>query len=203
MILNHLWGLYAHPIEEWQTIDNLDENISQSVVHVAIVALIPSIMTYVCFALIGWQFAVAETIFLSHKTALIASSIVYFFLILGVFALAYFIHWMARNFEAKSTYTHTLELATYTTTPIFLSAISLLFPKLWCIAVICFSSLLYSIYLFYVGVPILMHIPNRRGILFTTSVVIMGFALSFVLIGSKIILWTNNTIGPTFSVGVN
>ncbi len=44
MILNHLWGLYAHPKEEWHTIDARHESFRYSLIHILLVALIPSIL---------------------------------------------------------------------------------------------------------------------------------------------------------------
>ena len=44
MILNHLWGLYAHPKEEWHTIDTRHESFRYSLIHILLVALIPMAM---------------------------------------------------------------------------------------------------------------------------------------------------------------
>ena len=40
MILNHLWGLYAHPKNEWHSLDTQPENISHTLAHLLLVALI-------------------------------------------------------------------------------------------------------------------------------------------------------------------
>ena len=46
MILNHLWGIYTHPKEEWQAIDKRHENYFYALSHIAIIALIPAIVGY-------------------------------------------------------------------------------------------------------------------------------------------------------------
>lgn len=59
----------------------------------------------------------------------------YVALIGGVFALAYLAHWMAVTFGAKPTFTQTIELAAYTATPVFMSALAAfgLSYGLWCV----------------------------------------------------------------------
>ena len=46
MILNHIWGLYAHPMEEWKTIDAKRESIVNSLTHILFVALLPCAAAY-------------------------------------------------------------------------------------------------------------------------------------------------------------
>ena len=125
----------------------------------------------------------------------------YFALIMGVFALAYLANWMAITFGAKPTYTQTLELAAYTATPLFMSAVSAIFPELWFVVTVGMAALAYSVYLLYTGVPILMHIPEERGFIYASSVVTCGLVLIVIIMAGTAILWTNGIISPTFSQG--
>ena len=131
MILNHLWGLYAHPKEEWQTIDARHESLRYSLIHILLVALIPSVCAYFSAVHIGWSIGVGEPISLTAESALMLAVAMYIALILGVFALAYLAHWMAHTFGSEPTYTQTLELASYTSTPLFMVGIAALYPELW------------------------------------------------------------------------
>ena len=54
MILNHLWGLYTHPKEEWHAIDKRNESYFYSLSHIAIISLIPVLMSYYSAAHLGW-----------------------------------------------------------------------------------------------------------------------------------------------------
>ena len=114
MILNHLWGIYAHPLEEWQTIDNRHESLTYSLSHILLIALFPSIMGYYSSVYLGWSIGAGDPVFLTHDSALLIAVAMYFALIAGVFALAYLAHWMAVTFGSKPTFTQTLELAAYT-----------------------------------------------------------------------------------------
>ena len=54
----------------------------------------------------------------------------YVALIAGVFALAYLAHWMAVTFGADPSHTQTIELAAYTSTPVFMSSLAAFWPSL-------------------------------------------------------------------------
>ena len=130
MILNHIWCLYAHPKEEWHTIDNRHESLKYSLTHILLVALIPSICAYFSAVNIGWSIGVGEPIRLTSDSAAMLAVAMYVALIVGVFALAYLAHWMAHTFGSEPTYTQTLELASYTSTPLFMVGLASLYPEL-------------------------------------------------------------------------
>jgi len=131
MILNHLWGIYAHPLEEWQTIDNRHESLTYSLSHILLIALFPAVMGYYSSVYLGWSIGAGNPVFLTHDSAILIAAAMYAALIVGVFALAYLAHWMAVTFGAKPTFTQTLELAAYTSTPVFMSALAAFWPELW------------------------------------------------------------------------
>ncbi|MCO7186819.1 MULTISPECIES: Yip1 family protein [unclassified Pseudoalteromonas] len=199
MILNHLWGIYAHPIEEWQTIDNRHESATYSLSHIALIALIPSLMGYYSSVYLGWKIGTGDDVFLTHNSAMLIGIAMYFALIIGVFALSYLAHWMAVTFGAKPTYTQTLELSAYTATPVFMSAFAAFYPELWFVVSVGLAALAYSVYLLYTGVPILMHIPEERGFIYASSVVTCGLVLLVIILAATAILWTNGIISPTFT----
>ena len=98
-------------------------------------------------------------------------------IIIGVLALSYLVHWMGHTFGSDPSYTTSLELAAYTSTPLFMVGFSAFFPHLWFMMIIGLIGLSYSVYLLYVGVPILMHIPKEQGFIYASSVVTVGLVL--------------------------
>lgn len=197
MILNHIWGLYAHPVGEWKTIDQRHESLRFSLSHILIVALIPCIAAYYATAHAGWSIGARETILLTQSSAVVMSVAMYFGLIGGVIALSYIIHWMAKTYGAQPSFTQSLELAAYTATPVMMAGIAAVYPELWFVAMVFLAGVAYSIYLLYSGLPILMHIPEERGFIYASSVVTAGLVLMIVLMAGTVIAWTNG-FGPTF-----
>lgn len=191
MILNHLWGLYAHPREEWQAIDNNHESLKYSLIHILLVALVPSVCAYISAVHIGWSIGAGDPISLTPDSAMKMATAMYVALILGVVALAYLAHWMAHTFGSEPTYTQTLELASYTSTPLFMVGFAALFPELWFVMLVGLVGLSYSVYLLYVGVPILMHIPEERGFIYASSVVTCGLILLVCVLTVTAMLWSS------------
>lgn len=189
MILNHLWGIYAHPKEEWHTIEQRHESLFYSMTHILIISAIPSLMGYYSSVYLGWSIGVGDKIFLSQQDALIMGAALYIGLIGGVFGLTYLVHWMAKTFDSDPTYTQSLELSAYTATPIFMVALAAFYPTLWFVMLIGLIGLTYSVYLLYTGVPIIMHIPEEEGFVYSSSVVTCGLILLVVLMTGSVVLW--------------
>ena len=197
MILNHIWGLYAHPKEEWHTIEKRHESLMYSLVHILVVALIPAICGYYAAAHIGWTIGVGEPIKVSQSSAQIMAVAMYVALVTGVFALAYLIQWMAKTFDSKPSFVQSLELAAYTATPILMVGITTLFPVLWFVALAGLAAVCYSVYLLYSGVPIMMNIPEEKGFIYSSSVVTCGLVLLVAIMALSAMFWTMG-FGPEY-----
>lgn len=189
MILNHLWGIYAHPKEEWHVIEQRHESVSFSLSHILIVALIPAIMAYYSAVHLGWSIGVGDRVFLEQPDGLMMAVGIYLGLVGGVFGLAYMIHWMSKTFDSEPTYTQALEIASYTATPLFMVAFAAFYPELWFIISVGLVGLSYSVYLLYTGVPIVMNIPEDKGFIYASSVVTVGLVFLVVLMTGSIVLW--------------
>ena len=198
MILNHLWGIYTHPREEWKTIDRKHENYFFALSHIAIIALIPSLVSYYASAHLGWSIGAGDPIKLTQESAMVMSVGMYFGLMAGVVAVAIMIHELAKSFQATPTYTQSLELAAYTATPLFMVGFAGLYPALWFIMIIGFVGIAYSVYLLYSGVPILMHIPEEKGFIYASSVVTCGLILLVIVMTGSVILWSIGS-GPVYT----
>ena len=197
MILNHIWGLYAHPKDEWQTIEKRHESLMYSLMHILVVALIPAICSYYATAHIGWTIGVGDPIKISQSSAQVMAISMYFALIGGVFALAYLIQWMAKTFDSKPSFIQSLELAAYTATPMLMVGITALFPVLWFVALAGLAAVSYSVYLLYSGVPIMMNIPEEKGFIYSSSVVTCGLVLLVAIMALSAIMWTMG-LGPEY-----
>lgn len=201
MILSHLWGIYTQPKEEWKSIDKQHEGYFAALSHIVIIALIPSAMAYYASAHLGWDIgagSTADTIRLTTNSAMAMSVAMYFGLIVGVIALAILIHELAKSFDAEPTYTQSLEIAAYTATPLFMAGFGAFYPELWFLMSVVLIGLTYSIYLLYTGVPIMLHIPEDKGFIFSSSVVTCGLVLMVILMVSSVILWSFG-LGPEYA----
>ena len=99
MILNHIWGIYTQPKQEWKAINTQHESYFSALSHILIIALIPAGMAYYASAHLGWNIGAgvtADTIRLTSNSAMAMSVAMYFGLIIGVIALAILIYELAK-----------------------------------------------------------------------------------------------------------
>ena len=197
MLLNHLIGIYAHPREEWQDIDTKHETYFYALSHIAIMALIPSVVAYYSSAHTGWSIGAGDVIRLSESSAIMMAIGMYFGLVAGVVALSILIHELAHAFDSSPTYTQSLELAAYTATPLLMVGFAGLYPELWVLMTALLVGLSYSVYLLYSGVPIIMHMPEDKGFIYSSSVVTCGLVLLVVLMTGSVLIWGLSG-GPVF-----
>jgi len=199
MILNHIWGLYAHPKDEWQTIEKRHESLMYSMIHILVVALIPAICGYYAAAHIGWTIGVGDPIKIAQGSAQVLAVALYCALVVGVLALAYLIQWMAKTFDAKPSFIQALELAAYTATPMLMVGIAALYPVLWFVTLAGLAAVCYSVYLLYSGVPIMMNIPEGKGFIYSSSVVTCGLVLLVGIMAFSAVMWSMG-FGPEYIV---
>jgi hypothetical protein len=197
MILNHIWGLYTHPKDEWQTIEKRHESLAYSLAHILIIALIPAFCGYYAAAHIGWTIGVGDPIRISVESAQIMGVAMYGALVMGVFALSVLIQWMAKTFGSKPSFVQSLELAAYTATPVMMVGFVVLFPVLLLVALAGVVAICYSVYLLYSGVPIMMNIPEDRGFIYSSSVVTCGLVLFVGMLAFTVIMWEMG-LGPQY-----
>ncbi|SES83208.1 Yip1 family protein [Thalassotalea agarivorans] len=195
MILDHIWGLYAHPRQEWETIEKRHESMMYSLVHILVVALIPAICSYFAAAHIGWTVGAGDPIKLTEQSALMMSVTMYAGSVMGVFALAYLIKWMGETFDAAPDMSQALELAAYTATPLLMVGIATLYPVLWFVTLALMLAIAYSVYLLYSGVPIMMRIPSEKGFIYASSVVTVGLVVLVGMLATAAVLYSMGFVG--------
>ncbi|MBZ2163729.1 Yip1 family protein [Alteromonas stellipolaris] len=197
MLLNHVIGMYTHPKEECRNIDRRQETFFYAFSHIAIIALIPTVVAYYSTVYTGWSMG-GELIKLNESSALLMATGMYFGLVAGVVALAVVIHELAKAFESLTTFTQSLELAAYTATPLFMVGFAGLYPELWVVMAALLIGVSYSVYLLFSGVPLLMQLPQEKGFIYSSSVVTCGLVLMVILMTGAVLLW-GITTGPIFA----
>ena len=58
--------------------------------------------------------------------------------------------------------------------------------------------LAYTVFLFYLGVPVMMEIPEERGFLFASAVLAFGLVALVALLALTVLLWSSG-FGPSFT----
>ena len=196
MVLNHVWGLFFHPKQEWKSIKGERCSIGKCYCsHVLILAAIPAIAGYIGTTQVGWSFGGFEVHRLTTQSALQIAIVTYLTMLVAVFSLGKAIHWMGQTYGSKQTLPQAIALAAYTATPLWIMGFFFLYPILWVNMLIGLPALAYTVYLLYTGVPVMMSVSQERGFLFASAVLAVGLVMLVAVLGAMAMLWSMG-IGP-------
>lgn len=199
MLLQHVWGLFAHPEEEWQAIRKENCGIGRCYcTHVLFLAAIPPIAGFIGTTQIGWQVGGGEVVKLTTESALGISLLYYLAMLVGVFSIGKLIHWMGQTYGTKQGLPRSIGLAAYTATPLFLTGIMGLYPILWLNFLVGLPALAYTVYLLYTGVPVMLEISKEKGFLFSSAVLAVGLVALVAMLAATVVIWDSG-IGPVFT----
>jgi len=190
MVLQHVWGLFAHPREEWQAIRDERCSVGRCFCsHVLVLAAIPVIAGYVGTTQVGWQVGTREAVRMTAASAFPIAILSYATLLVAVFSIGKLIHWMGQTYDSEAPLAACIALAAYTATPLFLVGAILFYPALWLDLVLGLPALAYTVYLLYLGVPIMMGISQDRGFLFSSAVLAVGLVSLVAVLAATVLLW--------------
>lgn len=196
--MRHTLGLLTRPGEEWKTILNKSaDDTGLAVRHTLLLALIPAVCAYIGTTKIGWKVGSGTAVRLTDDSALLISVLYYVTLVVGVFSVAYMMHWMANTYGAAKPFARALVLASYIPTPLFLIGALQIYPVVWLNLLLGLPALALTVILLYTGIPTMMEIPEERGFLFSSAVLAVGLVLLVALLATTVILWGFG-LGPAF-----
>lgn len=197
-MINHLWGLFAHPGQEWQEIRGEEKEVAHlRIGEVLILAAIPAISAYIGTTQLGWSIGAGDPVKLTEASALQLTLLSYLAMLAGVAVMGGFIHWMSRTYDASPSLTQCIVFAAYTATPLFIGGLAALYPHLWLGMLVGTAAVCYTTYLLYVGVPTFMNIPADEGFLFSSSILAVGLVVLVAIIALSVIMWGMG-LGPVY-----
>lgn len=190
MVLQHIWGLFVRPEREWRTIREQHCTITKCYCsHVLILAALPAIAGFIGTTQIGWTIGTREVVKLTLPSATAIALLSYLTILVAVFSIGWLIHWMGQTYGARQPLSQCVALAAYTATPLFLVGMLWIYPVLWFNLLVGLPALAYTVYLLYVGVPIMMDVSPERGFLFASAVLAVGLMTLVAVLAITAILW--------------
>jgi hypothetical protein len=190
-MIQHTFGLLVKPSSQWQEIAKLpDKSLNTLLLYPCIFALLPAIAWFYGTSQVGWTVGdSSDAIKLTTASARQISILFYFGMLGCVAAIGYFIHWMADTYGADSTIAKGIVIAGLTATPLFITGLVGFQPVLWVDLLIGVVAVSWSVYLLYLGIPIVMGIPEERGFLFSSAVLAIAMVILICLMVASVLLW--------------
>lgn len=170
-------NLILQPRQEWQLIEAEPHTVQDLYTgYVMILAAIPAVCGFIGYSIVGagaWGATTRMPI-----GAGVAYAVVGYLLSLGwVYILALIIEAFAPKFEGKKDFDQALKVAAYMPTPAFIAGAFSVIPAL---AIIGSLLSLYSLYLLFVGLPILMKTPEDKAIPYFCVVILAVIMVTVV-----------------------
>lgn len=198
MLLRHIIGFFLDPSREWEAVRTADISAGRALWHVLILGFLPVTSGYLGTTLFGWQIGTAETVKLTHMSAGIISIFYYAVIVFAVFSMGWMIYWMGETYGARQPLVRCFVLAAYIPIPLFLVGIAQLYPVLWLNLLVGIPAAAYTVFLLYLGIPVMMEIPAERGFLFASAVMAFGLVGMVGVLAATVILWSLGA-GPAFT----
>jgi hypothetical protein len=190
-MIQHTFGLLTRPSAQWKAVADLPESSFKTLVlYPWFLAILPAVAWYYGTTQVGWSVGEhGEVIKLTTTSARQICILFYFTMVACVSVIGYFIHWMSDTYGAESSITKGIVIASLSATPLFIAGLVGFYPLLWLDMLIGVVAVCWAVYLMYLGIPIVMDIPEERGFLFSSAVLGVALVILICLMVGSVILW--------------
>lgn len=171
--------IITDPNAEWPVIEREQTTVEKLYrEYIALLAAVPVLASMVGGVVIG-----SPGLFGWSRTpvvlAVITAILTYALALVGVYVAAFIVDKLAPTFDSKPDQMQALKLVAYAYTPAWVAGAALLIPILG--GFVAFAGSIYSIYLFYLGLPVMMKTPQSKVIAYMVVAAVAIIALMFVL----------------------
>jgi Yip1-like protein len=178
-LVDRVKNILLNPKQEWPVIDAEPtvpvDLYKQYIMPLAAIGPVAGMIGSTVF---GYRIPLMGTIRAPIGQALSAMVVTYLLTLGGVYILALIIDALAPNFHGTKNQVQALKVAAYSSTASWVAGIFSLVPGLRWLGILG----LYSLYLLYLGLPVLMKAPEDRAIAYTILVILAALVL-FLVIG--------------------
>ncbi len=162
-------------------------------------ALLPPFFLYVGTSISGWEIGAAEAIWLDRGSLLLVSLCYFAALFFGLIGLAILLRWMAPTYAATADIERHLTLISVVATPMVLGSVAHLYPHIFVNMLAIIPALIWSMFLLYRGVPLLLSTTPQQGMLMASSLIGVALVAAVTLLGITVVLWTLG-FGPSLGL---
>lgn len=171
-------GILLKPKETWADIEA--ETASTAGLFTGclmLLAAIPAVCGFIGMSLIGFS-GFGVTVRVPLLAGLANMVVSYVLSLVGVFVLALIVDALAPTFGGMKSQIQALKLVVYASTAALLGGVFSLLPSLSMLGLL---AALYSIYLIYTGLPVLMKNPPEKSLVYTVVILVAGIVMAVVI----------------------
>ncbi|HEX4331815.1 MAG TPA: Yip1 family protein [Usitatibacter sp.] len=172
-------NLVIRPRDEWQAIEAEPHTVLDLYTgYVMILSAIPAIAGFAGLSLVGIG-TFGATYRLAPGPGVVHALVSYLLSLAFVYVLALVIDALAPAFGSRRDFIQALKLAAYSQTPYWIASVLTVVPSLWIITVLLG---LYTLYLLFVGLPIVMKTPSDKALPYIVVVMMATLVLTVAIV---------------------
>ena len=178
-LVDRVKRILMSPRTEWQVIDAEPTTAAQLYTsYIVPLAAIGPIAQLIGYSVFGISVPFMGTYRVPIGSAITSALVTYVLSLAATYVLALIIDGLAPTFNGQRNQIQALKVAAYSSTASWVAAIFHLIPGLRLLTILG----LYSLYLLYLGLPIVMKAPREKAVAYTAVVILAAIAL-FMVIG--------------------
>ena len=165
------------PQTEWEVIDEESTTPAQLYTgYIAPLAAIGPVAKLIGDSVFGVSLPLMATYRVPFGYAITHAIVTYILVLVVTYVLALIVDALAPTFNGKRSPIQALKLVAYSSTASWVAGVFALLPALWFLTLLGF----YSLYLFYLGLPVMMKVPKNKAIGYTVVVVLAAIVLFMI-----------------------
>jgi hypothetical protein len=172
-------GMLSKPAEEWRSVAaESTDPAGLMKEYAAPLAAIPAVCQFLGLTIVGVSLPFLGTYRTSMARGLSGAIVQWVFALAGAWLAAVVVDKLAPTFQSHGGMTHALKLVVYAMTPVWVAGVLNLVPALSVLAIL---GAFYAIYLFYLGLPVLMSTPADKVVPYMIVSALVIIVLSVIL----------------------
>ncbi len=177
-LVDRVKRILLSPKTEWEVIDAEPATATELYTrYIAPLAAIGPISQLIGYSVFGITVPFVGTYRVPIGSAITQAIVTYILTLAGTYILALIIDALAPTFNGQRNQIQALKLAAYSLTASWVAGIFALIPGLRILTLLG----LYSLYLLYLGLPVLMKTPREKALGYTAVVIVAAIVLSMII----------------------
>ncbi len=161
--------------------------------------ILPPTFSLIGAANFGWRLGAAEPLLMTRQSLFLVSAAYFLVLVTGLLSTSFISRWMASTYGASTSLGRHVALITIIGEPLAVASIAHLFPDVLVNILILIPTMIWSMYLLYKGIPVVLETTSERGMLMASSLVAWLLVAAVSLLGMSMMFWTLG-VGPLLGV---
>lgn len=167
--------------------------------YVIWLALAPPVFAFIGASTFGWRVGPSTPIHIPNESLVFISLAYFAALLFGFVSTSLVAQWMAGTYGARHSLGIHFALVTIIAAPLAVGSVIHLYPDVFINVLVFIPTLIWSMYLLYAGLPVVLKISQERGMLMASALIGYLLVALVSLLGLSVALWQRG-VGPSMGV---